>query len=59
MTAEWLTAKGRSYWADSRRLAAMGDEIIGDLTGDQWAIVYRAVAEELRKCADEPRERVE
>lgn len=53
MTAsDRLAAKRRTYWDDARRLAAMGDERFGDMSAAQWAIVYRAVAEELGRCAD-------
>ena len=47
--AEWLAETARSYHRDARSLATV-DEMAG-LTGEQWAIVYRAVAEELNKCA--------
>ena len=50
---DWLRAKRASYFTDSQRLARMGDEMVGDLPASQWAIVYRAVADELGKCADE------
>lgn len=49
----WLKAKRASYYQDARRLADMGTEDVGGLTGEQWAIVYRAVADELGKCAEE------
>lgn len=53
MSRAWLKAKRASYFEDARRLAAMGSEDIGGLTGEQWGVVYRAVADELGKCADE------
>jgi len=49
---EWLAAKARYYFEDARRLAAMPDDLAG-MSGEQWATVYRAVAAELSKCAEE------
>lgn len=49
--ADWLATKARSCYADARRLESC--EEMGGLTGRQWAIVYRAVAEELRNCGRE------
>lgn len=51
----WLREKADSYRQDADVLAdLLTDREQGDgLTGQQWAIVYRAVAEELRKCAAE------
>lgn len=53
MTVGWLTERRRAYFEDARRLAEMGDEQIADMTAAQWAVVYRAVANELKKCAEE------
>lgn len=55
-TAEWLAEKSKSYFRDAQAIewtpsvAADLAENTG-LTAEQWAIVYRAVASELRKCA--------
>lgn len=51
--AEWLAAKASSYGTDARRLARVSGEVTEGLTGEQWAIIYRAVAAELLKCAKE------
>ena len=53
--AEWLAARSRSYHADARNLEHNEDDLglIDGMTSAEWAIVYRAVAEELRKCAKE------
>ncbi|MGH3975185.1 MAG: hypothetical protein ACRDS9_17925 [Pseudonocardiaceae bacterium] len=50
-----LHDKADSYMDDSRVLDDLGTtaEQGGGLTGEQWAIVYRVVATELRKCANE------
>ena len=50
--AVWLTATAREYHRSAGRLERMGkDADSGGLTGEQWAIVYRAIASELHKCA--------
>lgn len=57
--AEWLAAKSRSYHQDARRmetdpaLRELVAERTCGMTAGQWAIVYRAIAEELNKCAKE------
>lgn len=45
----WLAEKAKSYYRDAERLE--GEAQVGDMTGAQWATVYRAVAEGLKACA--------
>lgn len=45
-----LAALSRSYWDDAARMDRMPEFEAGGMTGPQWAIFYRAVCEELRKC---------
>lgn len=59
----WLREKADSYWRDAAVLADLGTDRVecagqeprvpGGLTGEQWAIVYRTIADELRRCAAE------
>lgn len=46
-----LKERARSYFRDARVIEEIPEEMNG-LTGPQWAIVYRAVAAELNKCAE-------
>lgn len=51
---EWLTTKADTYGKDATRLHGTPDlEAQTGLTGEQWAIVYTTVRDELRKCAGE------
>lgn len=50
--AAWLAATARAYHRSAGRLERMGAEAdCGGLSGEQWAIVYRAIASELYRCA--------